>query len=133
MIPPDIRIIDEIGINERTIVSWYDKSTQDFGFGIFHISDQPNVISKISKYTMWGYLVYTAPPIADHAEAATVYDLFLTDLLKGDYWFEDDSNFEIPEELRHLMVDTQKGLDNLEPRVNTKPKLTLVKTGDIDE
>lgn len=126
-VPPDIRIIDEIGINERTIVSWYDKATQDFGFGIFHISDKPNVISKISAYTMWGYLVYTAPPIKDPAEAAEVYDLFLNDLLAGNHWFEDDSNFEIPLDLQYLMEDTQKELDKLEPRVNTRPKLTLVK------
>jgi hypothetical protein len=133
LLPPDIRIIDELGINERTIVSWYDKATQDFGFGIFHISEQPNVVSKISLYTMWGYLVYTAPPIKDHAEAAEVYDLFLTDLIKGDYWFEDDSNFEIPEELQHLMEDVQKGLDKLEPRVDARTKLTLVKTEEVNE
>ena len=133
ILPPDIRIIDEIGINERTIVSWYDKATQDFGFGIFHISEQPDVVSKISLYTMWGYLVYTDPPIKDHTEAAEVYDLFLTDLLKGDHWFEDDSNFEIPEELQHLMEDVQKGLDKLEPRVDARAKLTLVKTEEINE
>lgn len=130
---PDVRIIDEIGVNERTIVSWYDKTAKAFSFGIFHISDRPNIQAKLSVYTNWGYLVYIAPPIEDHVEAAEVYDLFLTDLLKANYWFEDDSNFIVPEEFQHLMEDVQKGLDNLEPRVKTKPRLTLIKPEEPNE
>jgi hypothetical protein len=100
---PDIRIIDEIGVNERTIVSWFDRVDQTFGFGIFHISEQPNVQAKLSTYTNWGYLVYNAPKIKDPSEAATVYDLYLKDIIAGNNWFEDDSHFEIPEDLQHLI------------------------------
>lgn len=123
----DIRIIDEIGVNERTIVSWYDRLSKKFSFGIFHISDQPNIQSKLSAYTTWGYLVYVAPPIEDHIEAAEVYDLFLNDLMKGDHWFEDDSKFEIPEEMYEMAKDLGIELDKPEVIVNTRPRLTLIK------
>jgi hypothetical protein len=125
---PDIRIIDEIGVNERTIVSWYDKAVQAFSFGIFHISEQPNIQSKLSAYTNWGYLVYIAPPIEDHVEAAEVYDLFLMDLIKEDYWFEDDSEFIIPDEMYEMAEDMGINLDKEEVVVNTRTRLSLVKS-----
>jgi hypothetical protein len=128
---PDIRIIDEIGVNERTIVSWYDRAAKAFSFGIFHISDQPNIQSKLSAYTNWGYLVYIAPAIEDYTEAAEVYDLFLTDLIKEDYWFEDDSNFEVPEEMYEMAKDLGIELDKPEVKVNTRPRLTLVKSEEL--
>lgn len=131
MMFPDIRIIDEIGVNERTIVSWYDKAAKAFSFGIFHISDQPNIQSKLSAYTNWGYLVYIAPAIEDHKEAAEVYDLFLTDLIKGDNWFEDDSKFEIPDEMYEMAEDLGIKLDKPEVVENTRPRLTLVKSEDL--
>lgn len=127
MMFPDIRIIDEIGINERTIVSWFDRADQTFGFGIFHISEQPNVQAKLSAYTNWGYLVYNAPKIKDPTEAAEVYDLYLKDIIAGNYWFENDKYFIIPEELQHLMEDTQKSLDSLDKKDHTRPKLVLIK------
>jgi hypothetical protein len=128
MMFPDIRIIDEIGVNERTIVSWYDKAVQAFSFGIFHISEQPNIQSKLSAYTNWGYLVYIAPPIEDHVEAAEVYDLFLMDLIKEDYWFEDDSEFIIPDEMYEMAEDMGINLDKEEVVVNTRTRLSLVKS-----
>jgi hypothetical protein len=130
---PDIRIIDEIGVNERTIVSWYDKAVKAFSFGIFHISKQPNIQSKLSAYTNWGYLVYIAPAIEDHVEAAEVYDLFLMDLIKEDYWFEDDSNFEIPQEMYEMAKDLGIDLDKPEVKVNTKPKFVLIKNEVIND
>jgi len=130
---PDIRIIDEIGVNERTIVSWYDKVAKAFSFGIFHISEQPNIQSKLSAYTNWGYLVYIAPAIEDHKEAAEVYDLFLTDLIKEDYWFEDDSKFIIPEEMLEMAKDLGIDLDKPEVVENTRPKFMLLKNEDTDD
>jgi hypothetical protein len=127
----DIRIIDEIGVNERTIVSWYDRTAKAFQFGIFHISDQPNIQSKISAYTTWGYLIYIAPSIQDHVEAAEVYDLFLKDLLKGDYWFEDDSNFIITDEIKEMAKDLGIEIED-KPATITRPKLTLVKSEEFD-
>lgn len=122
----DIRIIDEIGVNERTIVSWYDRYNKSFSFGIFHISDRPNVLSKILEYTQWGYWIYIAPPIEDHVEASQVYDLFLKDLLAGNNWFEDDANFETPEEFQHLLEDVKKSINEIDK--NNKPRhLVLVK------
>lgn len=123
----DIRIIDEIGVNERTIVSWYDKVAKAFSFGIFHISDQPNIQSKVSAYTTWGYLTYIAPPIEDHVEAAQVYDLFLTDMIKGNHWFEDDSNFIITDDILEIAKDLGVDIDNLEKKGHTRPKFTLIK------
>lgn len=129
----DIRIIDEIGVNERTIVSWYNKVSKAFSFGIFHISEQPNIQSKLSAYTNWGYLVYIAPPIEDHVEAAEIYDLFLTDLIKEDYWFEDDSKFIIPDEMYEMAEDMGISLDKVEVVENTRPRLMLIKSEDLDE
>jgi hypothetical protein len=129
----DIRIIDEIGVNERTIVSWYDKVAKAFSFGIFHISEQPNIQSKLSAYTSWGYLVYVASPIEDHKEAAEVYDLFLMDLIKEDYWFEDDSNFIVPEEMYEIAKDLGIELDKPEVKVNTRPKFVLIKNEAIND
>lgn len=126
----DIRIIDEIGVNERTIVSWYDREAKAFQFGIFHISDQPNIQSKISAYTTWGYLVYIGHPIQDPSEAAQVYDLFLTDLIKGDNWFEDDSNFIITDEIKQIAKDLGIEIEE-KPATTTRPKLKLIKTEDL--
>ncbi len=131
MLPMDIRIIDEIGINERTIVSWYDRLSKSFSFGIFHISDQPNVISKITPYSIWGYTVYVAPPIEDHIEASEVYNLFLKDLMDGNNWFEDDTKFEIPKDLEYLMEDTKKSLDEIDNGSKVRPKLVLIKNEEL--
>ena len=99
----DLRLIESIGVNERTIVSWFDRSNKTFNFGIFHLTDQPNYISKLSSLTEYGYLTYVGYPLVDHKEASTVYLLYLEDLMKGNNLWEEDKNFHIPEETKSTL------------------------------
>lgn len=131
----NIRLIDEISLNERTIVSWFDKVEKTFTFGIFHIQDQPNTLSQLMPYSMWGFLTFVAQPIADHAEAAEVYQLYLNDMLAGNNWWEDDSHFIIPDEVKALLKQQiDEEVDNVTKQWDTevtakiKPNLTLIKT-----
>lgn len=135
----NVRLIDTLSFNESTIVSWFDTVDRDFSFAIYHLTDQPNILSQLMPYCMWGYMTYVAIPIADYKEAAEVYELFLKDLLAGNNWWENDNNFIIPEEAKEaLKKKIQEELDeeidlygkqcNNELAAKIKPNLTLIKT-----
>lgn len=129
----DLRLIDSIGINERTIVSWFDKVDKSFNFGIFHLTDQPNYISKLSGLTEYGYLTYVGYPLEDHNEAAEVYMLYLNDLLGYNNWWENDENLVISDGAKQQLedkfgsVDKSKESDTIE---KVTRRFTLIQ-GDI--
>jgi len=129
----NVRLIDTISINERTIVSWFDLYDKDFSFAIYHLTDQPNTLSKLMPYCMWGYMTYVAPPIADPGEASEVYSLYLKDLIANKNWWEDDSHFVISDETKALLKkEIDKTVDLYRESMDTdeveviKPTLTLV-------
>lgn len=128
MIFYDIRIVEEISCNERTIVSWYDIAQKKFSFGIFNFTDQPNVMSKLSVESHWGWTVYLSEPMENPTEASEVFSLFLKDILEENYWFEDDSNYLIPDEFKHLVVE--KPVDKPDEVRHNRPKFTLIKNED---
>jgi hypothetical protein len=106
-----LRLIDSIGVNERTIVSWFDTVTKTFNFGIFHLTEQPNYISKLSGLTEYGYLTYIGYPLEKPDEASEVYMLFLKDLLDYKNWWEEDANVYISDGFKQA----------LESHFNVKP------------
>lgn len=130
MIEDNLRMIDSIGVNERTIVSWFDTNDKSFNFGIFHLTEQPNYISKLSGVTEYGYLTYVGAPLIDHIEAADVYSLFLEDLISYNNWWEDDVNIYISEEMRRDL-DEKFGVDKAKiSDIVDKPSLRLIKGGE---
>lgn len=130
MIEYNLRMIDSIGVNERTIVSWFDTNDKSFNFGIFHLTEQPNYISKLSGITEYGYLTYVGSPLVDYIEAADVYSLFLEDLINFNNWWEDDTNIYISEKMRRDL-DEKFGVDKAKiSDIVAKPSLRLIKGGE---
>ena len=133
-----IRLVEEMSFNDRTIVTWFDMYTKKFQFALFHISDQPNTPSKASPYSMWGFTTFVSQQIEDPKEMAEVTALFVTDLLAEDFWWEDDENLVLTDDIVAKAEAMQKELDNEEVNEDTeldKPKranLTLVVNNESD-
>lgn len=120
----DLRLIDSLGINHRTIVTWYDKIDKSFNFGIFNLFEQPNYIAKLTQPTEYGYLTYIGTPLKEPEEASKLHQLFLNDLLADNNWWEDDSKIFISNELKQLLESKFK-LDKQDKP--DKVKLRLIK------
>lgn len=82
------RLLEEKTINDRSLVCWYEEDTKQAKFMIFHLTDQPNEISKKSPYTNWGYLTLLITGIYTLQEAAQVVSLYLQDMEKDNCWWE---------------------------------------------
>lgn len=95
----EMRLIQEISYAGRTILTWYNTTQKFFGFTIFNYRDQPNICSKLHSLTQWGYVTYNGVGIAEYKEASEVVTHYITDLFDRDFWWENDENFVITEEI----------------------------------
>lgn len=121
----EIRLIQEISYKGRTLLTWYNLTKKLFSLTIFNYRDQPNVVSKLAPLTNWGYPTYNGEEIDDHVEASTVATLFIEDVMYGNYWWEKDEMFVIPEETWQRLEDET---GEVRPTVEKqKPRLRLVK------
>ena len=84
------KCLEQISINDRSLVCWYDTENQRIGVCLFHLHNKPNLISKKSLYTTWGYITHVVDNINDEKEAAEVVGLYLQDIEKENYWWEND-------------------------------------------
>lgn len=85
----DWKLLEEISINDRTLVCWYDG--KEISILLTHLTDKPNQLSKQSPYTTWGYVTYYVNNISTCKEAADVISLYISDMKNGTYWWENES------------------------------------------
>lgn len=123
-----IRLIQEIAYKGRTILTWYNETKKVFSLTIFNYKDQPNIVSKLSVLTSWGYPTYHGEESEDYKEGAEISTLFIEDLLKENFWWENDANFFIPEETWKLLEEVTGEVRGVQEDLTIKrPKLILIK------
>lgn len=86
----DVKFLENISFNDRSLVAYYDPSIKTYVIILFHVSEQPNEVSKKSPYSTWGYATRVSGGIYNAKEAAEVVGFFLKDLLDENYWWEFD-------------------------------------------
>lgn len=84
------KLLENITINDRSIVVWYNEQDKSFNLMLFHLTDQPNELSKRSPYTTWGYPTGMLNTLNSESEAAEVVSLYIQDIEKEDFWWEYD-------------------------------------------
>ena len=82
------KLLEEITINDRSLVCWYSPSNNVISLSLFHLTDQPNELSKKSPYTTWGYVTHMETNMATPKEAAEVVGLYLKDIENENIWWE---------------------------------------------
>ena len=83
------KLLEEKSINDRTILVWYNPDTKVISLMLFHVSDQPNELSKRSPDTTWGFVTFYATEMKTPKEAAEVVSLYLQDMEKSNFWLEE--------------------------------------------
>jgi hypothetical protein len=81
-------LLEQCSINDRTILCYYNSNIKQSGIIIFNLTEQPNSLSKKSVYSTWGYVTYCVFKLNTLAEAAEVYGLYLQDMEKDNFWWE---------------------------------------------
>ncbi len=84
------KLLEQTTVNDRTLIAWYNPDTTDIGICLFHLTDQPNELSKKSPHSTWGYVTYMIDGMYSEKEAAQVVCLYLKDIENGNYWWEID-------------------------------------------
>jgi hypothetical protein len=88
----EYKLLENISINDRSLICWYNGDDKTYNISIFHLTDQPNSISKKSPLTTWGYCTFSICDIESVIEAAEVVGLYLQDMEKANYWWETDND-----------------------------------------
>lgn len=100
----DYILIEQISFNERSLISWYDKTNKFFQFALFHLTEQPNTPSKLSPESpAWGYATFVSQPILDPNEITEITALYIVDLMEGNNWWESDDNLIITDDLKERL------------------------------
>ena len=84
------KLLEQITINDRTLICWYNPDDKIISLSLFHLTEQPNEISKKSPYTTWGYVTYLTTNMMSVSEAAEVVSLYLKDIENENAWWEID-------------------------------------------
>lgn len=84
------KLLEQITINERSLVAWYEIDTKSISLMLFHYDEQPNPLSKLSPYTTWGYLTRSEEKMMSEKEAAEVVSLYLKDIKEENFWWEEN-------------------------------------------
>ena len=82
------KLLEQVTINERSLVAWYEVDTESISLMLFHYDEQPNALSKLSPYTTWGYLTRAEEKMMTEKEAAEVVGLYLKDMEQENFWWE---------------------------------------------
>jgi len=86
----NVKLLEEISINDRTIISWYDADFDKYSIIIFHLYEQPNAMAKQCECSTWGYPTHLITNISTMYEAVEVFTLFLKDFESQNYWWENE-------------------------------------------
>lgn len=82
------KLLEQVTINDRTLVAWYNPNDGVISLCMFHLVDQPNELSRRSPYTTWGYVTHFETAMYTSKEAAEVVSLYLQDIEKENFWWE---------------------------------------------
>lgn len=82
------KLLEQISINERTLVATYDIANKSISMVLFHLTEQPNQISKLAAESTWGYTTHFVDKMMTEKEAAEVVGLFLKDIENENFWWE---------------------------------------------
>lgn len=84
------KILEQVSINDRTLLVWINPNDSIISMMLGHISERPNVLSLKSPYTTWGYITHIVSNISSTKEAAEVAGFYLKDLEQENYWWENN-------------------------------------------
>lgn len=82
------KLLEQVSINDRTLIAWYNPDDGIISLMISHLTDQPNELSKRSPYTTWGYITHMVTGMYTCEEAGNVVSLYLQDMESEKYWWE---------------------------------------------
>lgn len=83
------RLLEEKTINDRTLVAFYNEDQKTSGLMIFHLTDQPNELSKKAPEShTWGFCTHMILNIHTLKEASEVVSLYLIDMETDKFWWE---------------------------------------------
>ena len=82
------KLLEEFTFNNRTLIAWYNPNDGIISLLLTHLTDQPNELSRRSPHTAWGYVTYMVSGIYTCNEAADVVSLYVKDIEKENYWWE---------------------------------------------
>lgn len=83
------KLLERKTINDRTLIAYYNNDTKQFNLVIFNLTEQPNELSQYSPETSWGYVTHMVSNMYKTEEAAEVVSLYLQDIEKNNYWWEE--------------------------------------------
>lgn len=83
-------MLEEVSVNGRSMIAWKIDRLGTYHLCMFNFDEQPNELSKQSPETNWGYLTYAIDGGKDQKAFFEAIDLYLEDMVKGDYWWEKD-------------------------------------------
>ncbi len=86
------KLLEQITINDRSLVCYYNPDSSVISLFLFHLTDQPNKLSKNSIYTTWGYVTHFETKMYTPEEAAEVVSLYLQDIENDVFWWEEDGS-----------------------------------------
>lgn len=84
------KLLEQVTINDRTLIAWYNPEDSVISLMLFHLTDQPNEISKKSPYTTWGYVTRAESNIYSCEEASDVVSLYIGDIKNNNFWWENE-------------------------------------------
>lgn len=84
------KLLEQKTINDRSLICWYNPNDKIISLSIFHLTDQPNELSKRSPYTTWGYVTFMTTNMMTVQEAAEVVGLYLKDIENDNAFWEID-------------------------------------------
>ena len=84
------KLLEERTFNDRTLLAFYSPNLSSISLFITHLFEQPNELSLRSPYTTWGYVTHFVSGMYTSKEAAEVVSLYLQDMEKENYWWEND-------------------------------------------
>jgi hypothetical protein len=82
------KLLEQVSINDRSLVCWYNPNDGVISLSLFHLTEQPNEISKRSPYTTWGFVTGMVSGMYTEREAAEVVSLYLQDIERENFWWE---------------------------------------------
>lgn len=86
----EFKLLEQISINERTLIASYDCSKKTISLVLFHLTDQPNQVSRVVPESTWGYTTHFVDKMMTEKEAAEVVGLYLKDIETENFWWEKD-------------------------------------------
>lgn len=84
------KLLEGVTINDRSLIAYYNPNDNIISLVIFHLTEQPNELSKRSMYTTWGYVTHAITAMHTCEEAAEVVGLYLQDIENDSCWWEND-------------------------------------------